>query len=403
MNADWLEITLGEVATLQRGFDLPQQNRKLGNIPIISSSGKTDTHNEARVTAPGVVTGRYGTIGQVFFIEEDFFPLNTTLWVKDFHGNEPHFVYYLLKTLDFQQFNDKSSVPGINRNHVHLYKVYLPPLETQKKIAFILGALDDKIELNRRTNATLEAMAQTLFKSWFVNFDVVRAKALGLEPKGVDAATAALFPSAFVSSSMGEIPEGWEVGTLEKFITLSKATLTPQAFPDELFDHFSLPAFDAGQIPMQDLGVSILSNKFMVQSDSILVSKLNPETPRVWLTVIHPERRAIASTEFLVVMPRDLQVKFFVHGILNSDFFTGIFASKVTGTSKSHQRARPNDVLQAEIIVPSPEIAFRFSEAVQPLYEKSLENRLESVRLSTTRDSLLPKLLSGELDVGNLV
>ena len=211
MNADWLEITLGEVATLQRGFDLPQQNRKLGNIPIISSSGKTDTHNEARVTAPGVVTGRYGTIGQVFFIEEDFFPLNTTLWVKDFHGNEPHFVYYLLKTLDFQQFNDKSSVPGINRNHVHLYKVCLPPLETQKKIASILGALDDKIELNRRTNATLETIAQTLFKSWFVDFDIVKAKALGLEPKGVDAATAALFPSAFVSSSMGEIPEGWEV------------------------------------------------------------------------------------------------------------------------------------------------------------------------------------------------
>ncbi|WP_299428142.1 restriction endonuclease subunit S [uncultured Meiothermus sp.] len=122
MGIEWREQLLGEVATLQRGFDLPTQERKSGSVPIVSSSGPSDTHSEARVSGPGVVTGRYGTIGQVFYIEQDYWPLNTTLWVKDFHGNLPRYIYYLLQTIDFHQFNDKSSVPGVNRNHVKLIR-----------------------------------------------------------------------------------------------------------------------------------------------------------------------------------------------------------------------------------------------------------------------------------------
>jgi type I restriction enzyme, S subunit len=176
MASDWTACELGDFLTLQRGFDLPTQDRQAGNIPIISSSGISGTHREAKVRGPGVVTGRYGTVGEVFFIEQDYWPLNTTLWVKDFKGNDPRFAYYLLQTIDFHSCSDKSSVPGVNRNDLHRIPLSVPLPDEQKAIARILGTLDDKIELNRRMNETLEAMAEALFKSWLPNFPMVRFK-----------------------------------------------------------------------------------------------------------------------------------------------------------------------------------------------------------------------------------
>ena len=214
MVIDWRETTLGEVALLQRGFDLPAKERRSGKIPIVSSSGISGSHSEVGVRGPGVVTGRYGTIGQVFLVKEDFWPLNTTLWVKDFHGNDPQFISYLLRTIDFHSCSDKSSVPGVNRNDLHRIPVFCPPLPQQKTIGRILGALDDKIELNRKMNRTLEAMAKALFQSWFIDFDPVRAKLDGQNPMGMDPATAALFPNSFMDSELGPIPNGWEVKSI---------------------------------------------------------------------------------------------------------------------------------------------------------------------------------------------
>nr|MDQ2831421.1 restriction endonuclease subunit S [Chloroflexota bacterium] len=216
----WRNVQLGEVLTLQRGFDLPTQDREPGDVPIVSSSGISGQHSKAKVAGPGVVTGRYGTIGRVYYIREDFWPLNTTLYVKDFKGNDPLFVSYLLRTIDFHAHNDKSSVPGVNRNHLHTVPVRVPPLPEQRAIAAILGALDDKIELNRRMNRTLEAMARAIFASWFVDFDPVRAKMEGRQPFGMDADTAALFPHAFEDSPLGQIPRGWQVGRFSDSIEL---------------------------------------------------------------------------------------------------------------------------------------------------------------------------------------
>jgi len=138
----WRHLSLGEVVTLQRGYDLPHKARKHGTVPIISSSGRIDTHNEARVAGPGVVTGRYGTIGEVFFISEDFWPLNTTLFVKDFKGNNPLFISFLLRTIDYQSYSGKSGVPGVNRNDLHEISVSLPPLPEQRAIATALSDVD---------------------------------------------------------------------------------------------------------------------------------------------------------------------------------------------------------------------------------------------------------------------
>ncbi|MEP0880981.1 restriction endonuclease subunit S [Trichocoleus sp. ST-U3] len=147
---DWQELLLGEVLTFQRGFDLPHSKRQPGDIPVVSSSGISGTHSEARVTSPGIVTGRYGTVGEVFFINKDFWPLNTTLFVKNFKGNDPLFISFLLRIIDFQPFSGKSGVPGVNRNDLHSIKVKLPPLPEQKSIAQALSDVDAAIaELDR--------------------------------------------------------------------------------------------------------------------------------------------------------------------------------------------------------------------------------------------------------------
>lgn len=172
VSAPWRVEPLGDVATLQRGFDLPYRLRKRGRVPIVTSSGIEDTHCEAKVKAPGVVTGRYGTIGEVFFVRQDFWPLNTTLYVRDFHGNDPLFVSYLLRTIDFQTHSGKSGVPGVNRNDLHQILVPVPPtMAEQEAIAEALSdadALIDSLEhiLAKKRHLQQGAMQGLLTGNW---------------------------------------------------------------------------------------------------------------------------------------------------------------------------------------------------------------------------------------------
>ncbi len=142
----WEVLRLGKVLQLQRGFDLPHSRRETGKVPIVSSSGISGFHNKFKVDAPGVVTGRYGTIGKVFFINEKFWPLNTTLYVKSFRGNAPLFISYLLKTIDFETHSGKSGVPGVNRNDLHELLVRLPTRKEQTAIANALSDADALIQ-----------------------------------------------------------------------------------------------------------------------------------------------------------------------------------------------------------------------------------------------------------------
>ena len=185
------ECLLGDFLTLKRGYDLPNQDRKVGMVPIVSSSGVTGTHSEAKVKGPGVVTGRYGTLGEVHYIAEDFWPLNTTLYVCDFKGNDVRFVAYLLKTLDFASRSAAAAVPGVNRNDLHRLPVKCPEIDEQRRIASILGAHDDLIEVNRRI-PLLEEMVRRLFDEWFVHF-----RFPGHEGSGM------------VETERGRLPDGW--------------------------------------------------------------------------------------------------------------------------------------------------------------------------------------------------
>ena len=166
MKARWQEKPLGEVCTLQRGFDLPTQDRKAGQFPLVSSSGISDTHDEGPVLGPGVVTGRSGSIGNVFYIEDAFWPLNTTLYVRDFHGNLPRFVYYLLVAFDLKQYAGGAGVPTLNRNDVHGVPVVVPrELPEQQRIVTLLDEAFDGIATARANAEQNLQNARALFES----------------------------------------------------------------------------------------------------------------------------------------------------------------------------------------------------------------------------------------------
>ena len=164
MPVSWEVVTLGDVITLQRGFDLPSQDRRPGPFPVVSSSGFFASHVEPKVAGPGVVTGRYGTIGEVFYVESAFWPLNTTLFVKEFKGNDPLFISYFLQTVNLHLLNDKTSVPGINRNAAHAIAVGLPSLSEQQDIAKVLRASDAKIAALERESALLDELFRSLLE-----------------------------------------------------------------------------------------------------------------------------------------------------------------------------------------------------------------------------------------------
>lgn len=431
---EWREVVLGNVIELKRGYDLPQRNRLPGSIPLVSSSGITDYHTEAKVKGPGIVTGRYGTLGQVFYLRDDFWPLNTTLYVRDFKGNYPRFIAYLLREIDFSAYSDKAAVPGINRNHLHQATVRIPAVAEQREIAHILGTLDDKIELNRRMNETLEEMARAIFKSWFVDFDPVHAKAAlnqhaasesiaqpaTIAAQGgtdyevssgwtmerarayldkMDPSIAALFPDRFVDSELGEIPEGWEVGKFGDVVTRLRDNENPANSPSTAFSHFSIPAYDEGQTPKRESGENIKSTKSSVPMDVVLLSKLNPEIKRVWIPDVVPGERAICSTEFLVLRARPPFTRSYVYCLTSSALFREQIKSLVTGTSKSHQRAPADAVLSLDQLVPSPKIIDTFELSASKLLSLALSNRRQSQGLAVQRDVLLPTLLAGQVSV----
>ena len=195
----WHACTLGEVVKLQRGHDLPERVRVAGSVPVVSSSGVTGWHNVAKAEPPGVVTGRYGTIGEVFFIDEPYWPLNTALYAVDFKGNDPRFVAYLLRSTLRNYQTEKAAVPGVDRNVLHRLPVKSANRPTQQRVVEVLSAYDDLIESNRKRIALLQEAARLLYREWFVHLR---------------------FPGHEHVKIVDGVPEGWERSTVGALLEL---------------------------------------------------------------------------------------------------------------------------------------------------------------------------------------
>lgn len=420
MANEWKDCSLGDVVELKRGYDLPQKDRLPGDVPLVSSSGVTDTHAKAMVKGPGVVTGRYGTLGQVFYVEQDFWPLNTTLYVRDFKGNDPRFISYFLRDVDFLAYSDKAAVPGLNRNHLHQARVRIPiDLTEQRAIAHILGMLDDRIELNRRANETLESMARTLFKAWFVDFEPVRAKLEGRWQRGqslpgLPSHLFDYFPDRFFESELGEIPEGWEHipfgALLESSIGGDWGKDVPEGDHSEVVsiirgtDFPDVSSGGIGKIPTRYTTAKKLASRQLQAGDIVLeISGGSPTQPTgrsIFISESTLERfsnAAVCASFCRRFQPknRDLGALAFMHlQHLYAAGGTWEYQNQSTGIA-NFQTTR---FLESEmVVVPTAELLRVFSAKANSLLKKMSSN--ENLTLAKLRDSLLPKLISGEIRV----
>ena len=295
---------------------------------------------------------------------------------------------------------------ALTKGMIQALDVPAPPLLEQRGIAHVLGTLDDKIELNRRMNQTLEEMARALFKSWFVDFDPVHAKMEGRWRRGeslpgLPADLYDLFPDRLIDSELGKIPEGWEVKVFGDLVSQLRENVNPLKFPATIFNHFSIPAYAEGQTPKRELGEYIKSTKTRVPPGTVLLSKLNPEIERVWLVDVMEDETAICSTEFLVLHPKPPIPRSYIYCLSRHPIFREQIKSLVTGTSKSHQRARADAIKKLEVIFPPKSIVDAFESIASKLLNQGLACLREIRRLVGLHDALLPGLLSGELRVDN--
>jgi len=406
MSSEWKDVELGDVIELKRGYDLPKAKRKKGLIPIVSSSGISGQHVISKVSGPGVVTGRYGTIGEVYYVEKNFWPLNTTLYVRDFKGNNPRFISYFLKTLNFKAYSDKAAVPGVNRNHLHKAKIYFPTdISTQRNITNILQSLDDKIDLNQRMNKTLEEMAQALFKCWFVDFEPTRAKMAGESPDSIcqrlnlTPDILRLFPDSLTDSSLGPIPDGWSQESLSVFCNLNPTSWTKRNAPERV-EYVDLANTKWGAINSTEkyafISAPSRARRILHVGDTVVGTVRPGNGSYAWIG----KNGLTGSTGFAVLRPKEEHFSEFVY--LATTYIENIEHLAHLADGGAYPAVRPEIVLATRCLKPTDGLIREFSSVVKPFFKRRETNSTATKTLAQIRDTLLPKLLSGELPVGKI-
>lgn len=364
----WTQKTLGEIVNLKRGFDLPSSSRVDGPYPVFSSSGQTGTHSEAAVKGPCVVTGRYGTIGQVFFSDAACWPLNTSLYSTDFKGNDPKFVYYLLKTLPWRDYLTASAVPGINRNHVHLCPVCVPDHETQTAISGVLGLLDNKIELNTKLNGYLEELLLAQFTALSPNENWTEGRADSYYEIGIG------------KTPPRKEPEWFSDVKADNHVWLSiKDMGEAGTYSLDSSEYLTDAAVNAKKVRRVPAGSVLLSFKLTV--GRVKIAGCNMTTNEAIACFTSDDKRKLAYA-----YP---YLRSFDYGKLGS---TSSIATAVNSkTVKAMPFTMPGDLELSE-----------FYLSTKPIYEQLLATAKESRFLAQLRDVLLPKLMSGEIDVSKV-
>ncbi len=369
----WDASTIGDQVTLQRGLDITKKEQRPGDVPVVSSGGVSSYHDEAAVDGPGVVMGRKGTLGRVYYIDEPYWPHDTTLWVRDFKGNDPRYVYYFFVGLDVMHLDVGSANPTLNRNHVHPLPVAWPPLDEQRRIAAVLGALDDRIVVNRGMNRTLEAMAQALFRRRFVDFD------------GRD---------DLVEHEAGPIPEGWRWEPLDQvadFLNGTACQKHPAVDGAPSLPVIKIREMRAGITDNTDRASLDVPEKFVVEDRDMLFSWSGSLLAEIWTG-----GQGLLNQHIFKVTSEGFPRWFYYLWVREHlDRFQRIAADKAT--TMGHIKRR--HLTEALAAVPTPGEVETMSAVLGPLVERQVENNLQSRTLAALRDALLPKLVSGELRV----
>jgi type I restriction enzyme S subunit len=383
----WIECRLGDVVELKRGYDLSSAVRQSGNIPIVSSGGISGWHSEYKAKGPGVVTGRYGTIGKVFYVEEDFWPLNTTLYVTDFKGANERFVSYFLKTLDFNVYSDKAAVPGVNRNDLHRALISWPGRSEQDRIAALLASLDARIEHNKKMILTLEETARALFQSWFVDFDPVLANAEGRTPD-LPPDIAGLFPNLFGDDGL---PEGWRKDSIYDVADV----IYGAPFASEMFNNLGIgrPLVRIRDLPTQRGGQftnEVHKNEYIIEPGQIVVGMDGEFRAYLW-----QGDPALMNQRVCCFKPKAKINRGFLW--LSLIPLLDVCEQSAVGTTVIHLGKK--DIDQFRVLSTCTAVLQAFGNIVEPMIDEIVDLGKMSRGLAQVRDTLLPNLITGQVRI----
>lgn len=340
---------------------------------------KADSLKKANAHKGDVVITHRGTLGQIVYIpqtaqRERYVISQSQFRVKCNKKILPeYFVYYFHTPIGQHKLLSNASqvgVPALARPSSTFQKIEIeiPDLETQKKVVKLIGSLQTKITTNSEINDNLARQAELLYHERFETVD------------------------------RDKLPVGWRIVRLGDVATISKKSFNPAKQPEMLLEHYSIPAFDEAHFPVFEPSTAIKSNKFIVDDSCFMISKLNPITKRVWKPYCLTEN-AVCSTEFIVYKAKSQEITDFLYSVIDSASFSDFMCSHVTGSTGSRQRTTPSDTFAFELVLPNAEEIAEYQGIVSPMFEQIKCNAIENDRLKQLRDSLLPKLMNGEIDV----
>jgi type I restriction enzyme S subunit len=400
MGSEWRVSTWGDTVSLEYGKALRGYQTEKGAYRVFGSNGPIGWHSDSLASGPGVVLGRKGAYRGVEYSKEPFWVIDTAYYVVPKKTLDLRWLYFAIKHYKLGEIDDGSPIPSTTRAAVYVKELLIPPICEQQAIASILGSLDDKIELNRQRNRTLEAMARALFQSWFVDFDPVKAKAAGKNPSGLKPEIAALFPDSFEESELGMIPKGWTCSSIRSVTKKVQYGYTASATSTPVGPRFlRITDIRGGRIGWNDVPSCDISEsdeaKYLVQDGDVLVARTGAYTgDNVYL--IKPQRAVFAS--YLVRFQfHDIGIGRLVGEFMRTSNYFDFVRSALGGSAQPNANAQT--LSDCSMIFPCTSVANAYYELVRST--DLIKNKVdeENCTLALIRDNLLPKLVSGELRI----
>ena len=393
MASEWRQSTWGDEISLEYGKGIRGYKDAHGSYRVYGSNGPVGWTSSPLAPGPGVILGRKGVYRGVEYSKEPFFVIDTAYYVKPKSELDMRWIYYAIKHHRLGEIDDGSPIPSTTRSAVYLRELQVPPLHIQHGIADILGKLDDKIELNRRMNRTLEKMAAAIFKSWFIDFDPVHAKAEGRDPN-LPTEIADFFPDSFEESELEAIPKGWTPGMLADVAENPRRTVKPSDVSP------TTPYIGLQHMPRRCIALDawgradeVGSGKSQFKEGEILFGKLRPYFHKVGIAPVD----GVCSTDILVVIPKSPEWHSYVLSMVSSKAFVDYTDSHSAGTKMP--RTNWKDMGRYPLALPPDHLAKAFQNHVAALHQRIGLAIRQNRRLAGLRDTLLPKLVSGELKV----
>jgi len=404
---DFKKTTIGNLVEFQRGFDLPKSQFNYGKYPVRSSNGVLGYHNEFKTKAPGITIGRSGTVGIPHYIDEDFFPHNTTLFIKDFKGNYPKYIYYLIQNLKLNDWKSGSGVPTLNRNHIHPIKIsaYLNK-QSQKQIAKVLSDLDAKIEVNNQINAKLEAMAKALYEYWFVQFDFPSPPTHEGGDKEGKPYKSSGGKMVYNEELKREIPEGWEVEIITKSCLIVDCLHSKKPQQVENSPYYLLQLEN-----IIDNGLIDISNKYKVKENDYSKWTSRIEVLENDILITNAGRVAANAQipkgiksgigrNITAIRPKTINPTFLFLSIRGLHIQQQILSN--TDVGSFFKSFNVKNIKKIQLLRPPKNIEDKFEKIVRPLRDKREQCQKENQKLAELRDWLLPMLMNGQVSVGEV-